>query len=73
MLTKGDSMTRRFCLALLLIAATLGLGGCYVVPAPPPPPGSPLVVPPYVQSRPECGWTYGSGWYGWGWYNSFAC
>ena len=60
-------------LAAGLIILSTGLGGCYVVPAAPPPPGSALVVPPYVHARPECAWTYGTGWYGWGWYNSLVC
>jgi hypothetical protein len=60
---------------LLLTAALLSaaLAGCHVVPAPPPPPGAPLAVPPSVQARPECGWTYGYAWYGWGWYSSLPC
>jgi hypothetical protein len=57
-------------LLLLLIVA---LAGCHVVPAPPPPPGVPLAVPPSVQARPQCGWTYGYAWYGWGWYSSVPC
>jgi hypothetical protein len=64
------------CTARVLLSAILlgtGLVGCHVVPAPPPPPGAALVVPPAVQARPECGWSYGYGWYGWGWYNSFLC
>jgi hypothetical protein len=71
--TRGQSMRPAFWLAVGLMVASTGLGGCYVVPAPPPPPGGALIVPPYVQARPQCGWSFGSGWYGWGWYNSFLC
>ena len=59
--------------ALVLITVAVALGGCYVVPAPPPvAPGVGPPPPPYVLARPECGWRYGSGCYGWGWYGAFC-
>ena len=60
--------------ALLLTFAALGLAGCYyVVPMPPPPPGVAPAVPQFVRERPQCRWSYGPGWHGWGWYSSLPC
>jgi hypothetical protein len=65
---------RAVVLLLVLVLAMVGLAGCYyVAPAPPPPPGTSLAVPQFVQERPQCGWTYGMGWYGWAWYGSLPC
>jgi hypothetical protein len=65
-------MSRVLSLAVLLIVS-VGLGGCYVVPTGPPPPGAVVIPPPFVVDRPQCGWTYGPGWYGWGWYSAWPC
>ena len=65
-------MHRRLTLALVLGLLTLALAGCWVVPAPPPDArGAPPAPPPALAIRP-CHWTYGQGWYGWGWYAT-AC
>jgi hypothetical protein len=56
--------------ALLLSLVAVALAGCWVVPAPPPSEGLPPPPPPFVTSTPQCGWTYGPGWYGWGWYGN---
>ena len=66
-------MKRVVILALALSLITVALSGCYVVPAPPPvgrgvaPP-----PPPFVTTTPWCRWTYGLGWFGWGWYSSLC-
>jgi len=60
-------------LVLTLALGAVGLGGCFVVPAPPPPPGAVPAPPPFVRARPQCGWSYGPGWAGWGWYSSVPC
>jgi hypothetical protein len=66
--------TRGLALVSTLALSIIGLSGCYyVVPAPPPPPGGALVVPQLVRERPQCGWKYGTGWYGWAWYGSVPC
>jgi hypothetical protein len=52
----------------MLVVATVGQAGCcYVLPR------TPLVVPRFVQERPQCGCTYEMGWYGWAWYGSIPC
>jgi hypothetical protein len=72
---RAERAVRRIpALLIVLGLGTIGLAGCYyVVPAPPPPPGAPLAVPQFVRERPQCGWTYGTGWYGWAWYSALPC
>ena len=61
-------------LTFVLALAAIGLAGCYyVVPAAPPPPGVAPVVPEFVRDRPQCRWSYGTGWHGWAWYSSVPC
>jgi hypothetical protein len=70
----GRGVRRRWALGFVLALATIALAGCYyVVPAPPPPPGAAPAVPQFVRERPQCGWTYGMGWYGWAWYGALPC
>jgi hypothetical protein len=62
-------MLRRLPRALLVALIAVTCAGCYVVPAPPPAGGVPP-PPPTVVTTPRCGWVYGQGWFGWGWYGN---
>jgi len=62
-------MMRLLRLVLLVGVVATGLAACYVVPAPPPTrAGVAPAPPPALSVRPACRWTYGQGWFGWGWY-----
>ena len=32
-----------------------------------PPPSLAPAAPQFVRERPQCGWSYGTGWHGWAW------